>query len=149
MRQTIDLKKMRIPVECIQEYEVKGKILFKVGNTYTLEIDGDCKAKVLRGTGSNDYTCFYQGSLEEHFKIKILSLKGIAQRAEGMTDFLHRNGTDMSYIRNMIVAGAEMVVREALSPNRFDEWLKEGDKWWNSRNKKSDDDDEGGFQEAM
>lgn len=56
---------------------------------------------------------------------EVLKLSEIVDRANYMVDFWEKNGRDMSAQKHYIIAGAEMVVRDLLSPEEYDNWCKE------------------------
>ena len=55
----------------------------------------------------------------------ILKLSEVITRANSMFSFQERNGVDCSYQKELVIAGADMIAREILSPSDYDEWINE------------------------
>jgi hypothetical protein len=63
--------------------------------------------------------------LTERLSKKVLPLSKVIERANCMFDFRERNGEDCSVYKNYVIAGADIIVRDLLSPNEYDEWANE------------------------
>ena len=55
----------------------------------------------------------------------MLKLSEVITRANSMFSFQERNGVECPYQKELVIAGADMIAMEILSPSDYDEWINE------------------------